>query len=236
ILLPALGNARDSARTMRCASNLKQLGLATAMYVNDHDYSYMTNNFETGSWDYKLGAYDGRGTPPTLSSNFFAQIAAGADWATIYACPSDEIESTNPNLFYRRSYTFNEYRQDDDSRPGFVGYDVFGSGAAISKYDARNETEVLNASKALTITDYHRDNNRINNPEIVSVFRMWFVTPANPGALDNDQSRFPHSDGIMNSLYADGHVELVDRFDAARSPSGIFLGGNATGTQFDAAN
>ena len=36
ILLPVLGKARAAAQTTKCASNLRQLGLATAMYTNDY--------------------------------------------------------------------------------------------------------------------------------------------------------------------------------------------------------
>jgi len=36
ILLPALNRARESAKAVVCASNLKQLGTALAMYVNDN--------------------------------------------------------------------------------------------------------------------------------------------------------------------------------------------------------
>src|SRR4051812_31694056 len=36
ILLPAVSKARGSARTMKCLSNLRQLGLATAMYAGEH--------------------------------------------------------------------------------------------------------------------------------------------------------------------------------------------------------
>jgi type II secretory pathway pseudopilin PulG len=36
ILLPALGKARDSARTVRCLVNMKQLELAHQMYMADH--------------------------------------------------------------------------------------------------------------------------------------------------------------------------------------------------------
>jgi prepilin-type processing-associated H-X9-DG protein/prepilin-type N-terminal cleavage/methylation domain-containing protein len=35
LLLPALNRARDSARTIKCASNLHQLGLASIMYTNE---------------------------------------------------------------------------------------------------------------------------------------------------------------------------------------------------------
>lgn len=37
LLLPALSRARDKARTTVCANSLKQMGLLTAMYVDDHD-------------------------------------------------------------------------------------------------------------------------------------------------------------------------------------------------------
>ena len=36
ILLPALSKARNSAKTMACLSNLRQLGQATAMYSGEN--------------------------------------------------------------------------------------------------------------------------------------------------------------------------------------------------------
>jgi prepilin-type processing-associated H-X9-DG protein/prepilin-type N-terminal cleavage/methylation domain-containing protein len=39
ILLPALGRARESAKTLTCLSNLRQLGLATAMYESAYKNS-----------------------------------------------------------------------------------------------------------------------------------------------------------------------------------------------------
>jgi prepilin-type N-terminal cleavage/methylation domain-containing protein len=37
MLLPALAKARGTARKASCASNLKQMGLANAMYMGDYD-------------------------------------------------------------------------------------------------------------------------------------------------------------------------------------------------------
>ena len=40
MLLPALSRAREQARQVACKSNLKQIGLAIAMFANDHDANY----------------------------------------------------------------------------------------------------------------------------------------------------------------------------------------------------
>src|SRR5690606_1544928 len=37
ILLPALGKARETGLRVACASNCRQLGVATHFYANDHD-------------------------------------------------------------------------------------------------------------------------------------------------------------------------------------------------------
>lgn len=38
ILLPALNKAREQAKTIQCLSNLRQCGLATMMYANEHKF------------------------------------------------------------------------------------------------------------------------------------------------------------------------------------------------------
>ncbi len=37
ILLPVLGKARSTARGMICLSNLRQMGIANAMYMQEYD-------------------------------------------------------------------------------------------------------------------------------------------------------------------------------------------------------
>ena len=59
MLLPALSKAREKARSIQCISNLKNIGVCLAIYMNDHDgFTPMINSYqvETGgsNWKAKL--------------------------------------------------------------------------------------------------------------------------------------------------------------------------------------
>ena len=49
LLLPALGSARESGRTVRCAASLAQLGVASMAHANEHKGA-----FSTGPWDNRI--------------------------------------------------------------------------------------------------------------------------------------------------------------------------------------
>jgi len=52
ILLPVFAQARESARMIACASNMKQLDMALAMYVQDSDsvYPEVAEGLADGTW------------------------------------------------------------------------------------------------------------------------------------------------------------------------------------------
>jgi prepilin-type N-terminal cleavage/methylation domain-containing protein/prepilin-type processing-associated H-X9-DG protein len=77
LLLPALSAAKEAGRTARCQSNVHQLGLALAMYVDDnHAYPIFTYD-ETGSL-VPTGFWSDRLLPYVKS-----------DWTNgVYRCPS----------------------------------------------------------------------------------------------------------------------------------------------------
>ena len=56
ILFPVFAKAREKARTASCQSNLKQIGLAFAMYKNDYDETAPGYNF-SGGWVTVLQPY-----------------------------------------------------------------------------------------------------------------------------------------------------------------------------------
>ncbi len=49
MLLPALNKARDKAKSIKCTSNLKQIGLSVAMYAQDYDGCYPAHSLHTNS-------------------------------------------------------------------------------------------------------------------------------------------------------------------------------------------
>lgn len=89
ILFPVFAQAREKARAISCLSNLRQIGLGSAMYVQDWDEVYPLGY----TWDSNNGVWGG--TMWTLSLQPYIQKYAGADMvngevdgANIYTCPS----------------------------------------------------------------------------------------------------------------------------------------------------
>jgi prepilin-type N-terminal cleavage/methylation domain-containing protein/prepilin-type processing-associated H-X9-DG protein len=93
ILIPAIGKARRSAYSTQCVSNLRQLGVATHLYMQEYRGAFPVFSvglLETGSngikrfgWHRRLYPY--LGTNEALSHNHWWKEA-------VYRCPADERE------------------------------------------------------------------------------------------------------------------------------------------------
>lgn len=57
LLLPALGQAKQRARTTTCLSNLKQIGLAAHLYADDNDDSFPLSSHSRASWVATIAPY-----------------------------------------------------------------------------------------------------------------------------------------------------------------------------------
>jgi prepilin-type N-terminal cleavage/methylation domain-containing protein/prepilin-type processing-associated H-X9-DG protein len=73
MILPALSIAREKARISVCMSNLRQLGMAFAMYWNDYDenfpWIFQPENYNNGPfWFGAIAVYTGAARQPVTSS------------------------------------------------------------------------------------------------------------------------------------------------------------------------
>jgi prepilin-type processing-associated H-X9-DG protein/prepilin-type N-terminal cleavage/methylation domain-containing protein len=82
MLLPALNQARDKAKSISCTSNLKQLGLATAMYNGDNeDYYPLQYDASTGTYIWWYHTLYGR-----------EKAIFGIKKPQEFICPSDTVK------------------------------------------------------------------------------------------------------------------------------------------------
>ena len=94
ILLPALRLARDAAQTAVCAGNLKQMGIAWRMYLDD--YRQFPKHTESPDWNFGGVEFRvGSGLPYLAEDRplnaYFADATENASerLATQFRCPSD---------------------------------------------------------------------------------------------------------------------------------------------------
>jgi prepilin-type N-terminal cleavage/methylation domain-containing protein len=133
ILLPALSKARFQANVVACASNLRQIGMATIMYAGDN-HGQLPQAFRQGMAYRPLpdgaayitynnlgfGPYDGGANIGCLLAQgdlgmkqfSFGKLATGTtqrlDWAPIRFCPG-QVPTGIPLTDWGSSYYFNPY-------------------------------------------------------------------------------------------------------------------------------
>ena len=170
VLLPALGRARISARTTRCLSNVRQIGLAWSMYASDHDdraAPYLSTRdservYWWGSIDEAQGRIDhARGS---ISSYLDSALHDGS----VFECPAQRPGTyLNQSQFDQVSSTY-----------GYNGYGLappstgYGLGAQPWRRisDLRQTNEIFVIGDAMIMFGALRNSALLDPPE---VFRSW---------------------------------------------------------------
>lgn len=203
ILIPVLGKARESARTVKCQSNLRQLGIATAMYVGAYKgyLPYPTTTFgESALW---FNAVD-----PFLAAKQGRQdatgVAAGRAYKTYKQCVvweafegDRDAGAQDPVKEFARTYKMNTHlRWNNITRLPPSSTNTLVAPARLT--DVRDPTRFVYLGDGISLDftgpipsqwESGQFSMEVNDP-----------TQANPALR--------HQKGA-NILFVDGHVELV---------------------------
>jgi prepilin-type N-terminal cleavage/methylation domain-containing protein/prepilin-type processing-associated H-X9-DG protein len=190
VLLPALGNAQESARQVQCASNLRQTGLLMHVYANDSDEAYPVHAMVSRPpLLYKLNEY-GWGF---ANGSFYDlwEYDYLSELQLLY-CPSTDIGS--PETAWPGNGTQASYHSGNH----WANYAVFaGSGGARFRLENSGGNTSRHAEAA-------RGTN--SAPDALVAADFYQVGHSNEYSFNHGEGS--RADG-GNTLYNDGHVEWV---------------------------
>jgi prepilin-type N-terminal cleavage/methylation domain-containing protein/prepilin-type processing-associated H-X9-DG protein len=208
ILFPVFAQARAKARQATCTSNLKQIGLAFLMYVQDYDETmpYCVNS--VGNVDANPArAYD-QLVQPYVKGRF---ASTGVD-SGIFGCPSDGLDrgiAANGLPFVKRTYSMisaggRGVAQADMPDP-IGGGRVFSPGRPTAAIPAPANTLLLGEAPAV-------GNNNVftSNLSIIRLDRpVGGVNRSQDWGGVNNRPIAPIHNGGWDYLFCDGHVKWM---------------------------
>ena len=202
LLLPALSRAKERGRSIKCVSNLKQIGLGIVYYADDHEYYPPGREAGVTQWDLCVGTYLGGSlnllVPEARTDLFICPSATAINRGTVLNY------SANPNVCKEVTATVGPVPANGLGR----AVDVIVVADAI-QYAADGSSHAIlwgvQGSSGSPI--YWNDGSPGDGGALIP------VGPDKDAILDpNDPSgshfRYRHS-GRVNALFADGHVEGV---------------------------
>jgi len=211
ILLPSLNRAREQANRVKCASNLKQIGLATQMYSNENKGSYPRTHYiadraviagiqgNTQPQSFAPNNQPGPVGTNNVVSSFFLLAKTQDMTAEVFVCPSSQGErdtyGNNPN----GAQAYSAWT----AVPTNLTYSYmvpFPTTAAVNDgFQMRN----LGAEYAIS-GDMNPGNTGGTGTQADNVTNARFDSPRS--IMQNANSNNHNGDG-QNILYGDGHAE-----------------------------
>jgi prepilin-type N-terminal cleavage/methylation domain-containing protein len=187
LLMPSMKRARNLALNTKCAVNLKQLGLALALYTEDNrqamPLAYIGSENDS-SWAVLILPYTGLESSFPVTSAFTCPRAIPR-----FASPP------NPN-HWRLTYGFNTYLSEWVNPPG--NYSTYHPGGYRLAMKGTCESSAT-GQKYLTPS------------EISMIFDCGSHNTYYPSALNNYPDNYLHSNEGVNMAALDQHVEFLSK-------------------------
>ncbi len=189
MLLPALNSARESARSISCVNNCKQLGLAMQMYTsNNSDYFPSLKNGSALWTDLLMGTVNNPGDPSKKEGGYLTEKQLH--------CPAMKSGTTKNWWQYGTHYGINASLLTDVS-----------NGSSTIKTE--KQTSLKRASRKILITDTWRNKNA-ETPNTEEGYFRW-MRNYNTTYASSDYGRpAARHQSKVTILYGDMHVNQVN--------------------------
>ena len=203
LLLPALGSARDSGRSIACSSNLRQIGIASAAYSTDHDAWSVPYFYSQGGSNYPWyrilwdgGYFPQQGLTGSISEGASSNNASIIKCPEVFRYPADTLTHNNR---YNGSY--------------------LGNGRLVGRAQ-RSHNNIANYDRGIRLDLLHQPTEMVNFIDNNVVDHSIFNSALNYNNFTIQRHvDFRHTEqGVANYLAYDGHVEGVTEEAVLESP------------------
>ncbi len=221
LLLPALGSARESGRTVRCAANLAQLGVSALAHANEHK-----GNLSTGAWDNRVEYAWGAITEKGWVADF---VNGGYSLPARALCPSSLARSSE-NLNFQRVNASGVYRGYSPDEIIQAIKDGYNTNYCQSWYMGHTDTKTVNPADSPNVKKKQYSIGPLNEKSIGNT-----CTPSTVPLFGDATALYGTDTVIMDDgTVTPGAKALTDGPELAVRPSGGNVRGRQNYTDFGA--